>query len=66
MTSAGTSPTWPLTRATRLAYAEELPDERGATAAGFLERALTFFADQGIEAKINQTEPVRQRKLRAE
>jgi transposase InsO family protein len=37
--------------ATRLAYAEELPDERGATAAGFLARALAFFAGQGIEVE---------------
>ena len=34
--------------ATRLAYAEELVDERGQTAAGFLERALAFFAGRGI------------------
>jgi len=34
--------------ATRLAYAEELPDERGQTAAAFLERALAFFAGEGI------------------
>jgi transposase InsO family protein len=37
--------------ATRLAYAEELPDERGVTAAGFLERALVFFAGHGIEVR---------------
>jgi transposase InsO family protein len=35
----------------RLAYAEIQDDERAATCAGFLERALAFFADQGIEAK---------------
>jgi len=29
--------------ATRLAYAEVLPDERGATAAGFLARAVAWF-----------------------
>ena len=34
--------------ATRLAYAEVLADERGATAAGFLRRALAFFASHGI------------------
>jgi transposase InsO family protein len=33
---------------TRLAYSEPLDDERGATAAGFATRALTFFADHGI------------------
>jgi transposase InsO family protein len=37
--------------ATRLAYAEELPDERGVTAAGFLERALVFFEGHGIEVR---------------
>jgi transposase InsO family protein len=37
--------------ATRLAYAEELPDERAETAAGFLERALAFFAGHGIEVR---------------
>jgi transposase InsO family protein len=35
----------------RLAYAEIHPDQRAATAAGFLERALGFFADHGILAK---------------
>jgi transposase InsO family protein len=34
--------------ATRLAYAELLPDELGATAAGFLERAVAWFAAMGI------------------
>jgi transposase InsO family protein len=33
---------------TRLAYAEILPDERAATCAAFLERALVFFASHGI------------------
>jgi len=37
--------------ATRLAYAEELPDELGTTAAGFLQRALAFYASQGIEVR---------------
>jgi len=32
----------------RLAYVEMLPDEKGDTAAGFLQRALAWFADQGI------------------
>ena len=35
----------------RLAYAEIHPDQRAATAAAFLERALAFFADHGIVAK---------------
>lgn len=33
----------------RFAYSEVLPDEQGATAAGFLRRAGRFFADHGIE-----------------
>jgi len=33
---------------TRLAYAEIQPDEKGATCAGVLERAATYFADRGI------------------
>ena len=37
--------------ATRLAYAEELADELGTTAAGFLERALAFYASRGIEVR---------------
>jgi transposase InsO family protein len=32
----------------RLAYSEILPDEKGATCAGFLERAVGYFADRGI------------------
>jgi transposase len=32
----------------RIAYAEVLPDEKGATAAGFLLRAAGFFAEHGI------------------
>jgi hypothetical protein len=35
--------------ATRLAYAEELPDERASTATAFLDRALAFFAHHGVE-----------------
>lgn len=34
--------------ASRLAYAEVLPDERGPTAAGFLGRALAWFARHGL------------------
>jgi transposase InsO family protein len=34
--------------ATRLAYAEVLPDERGPTAAGFLRRAAAWFASRGV------------------
>ena len=33
---------------TRLAYVEVLSDEQGATAAGFLARALAWFAAQGV------------------
>jgi transposase InsO family protein len=32
----------------RLAYSEILPDEKGATCAGFLERAAAYFAAHGI------------------
>ena len=35
----------------RLAYAETHPDQRAATAVGFLERALRFYAEHGIVAK---------------
>jgi transposase InsO family protein len=35
----------------RLAYAELHPDQRAATVAGFLERALAFYATHGIVAK---------------
>jgi len=34
--------------ATRLAYAEVLPDEKGATAAAFLRRAVAWFKGMGI------------------
>ncbi|MGH3129777.1 MAG: IS481 family transposase [Gaiellaceae bacterium] len=37
--------------ATRLAYAEVLADEKGATAVGFLRRAVAFFASFGIEVE---------------
>jgi len=33
----------------RLAYTEELPDEKGATAAGFWQRAVKFFKRHGIK-----------------
>ena len=35
----------------RLGYAELLDDERAATVTAFLERALAFFAEHGIEAR---------------
>ena len=35
----------------RLAYVEVLNDERGVTAAGFLERAIQFFNDHGIKVR---------------
>ena len=37
--------------ATRLAYAEVLPNELGSTAADFLTRAVAWFASLGIEVK---------------
>lgn len=37
--------------ATRLAYVEVLPDERGATAAGFVARAIAWFASFGISVE---------------
>jgi transposase len=37
--------------ATRLAYAEVLPDERGQTAASFLHRAVAWFTSFGIEVE---------------
>ena len=37
--------------ATRLAYAEVLPDETGRTAAAFLGRAIAFFARHGISVE---------------
>jgi transposase InsO family protein len=36
---------------TRLAYAEVLPDERAATCAGFLTRAVAWFADRGVTVR---------------
>jgi transposase InsO family protein len=35
----------------RLAYAEVLPNEKAATAAGFLERAVAFYARYGIKVE---------------
>jgi transposase-like protein len=35
----------------RLGYAEVLTDEKAATAAGFLERALAFFASHGVSVE---------------
>jgi transposase InsO family protein len=37
--------------ATRLAYAEVLPDERGPTAAGFLRRAVDWFRSLGVSVE---------------
>jgi transposase InsO family protein len=37
--------------ATRLAYVEVLADEKGATAAGFLRRAVAFFGRYGIRVE---------------
>ncbi len=37
--------------ATRLAYAEVLPDETGASAAGFLTRAVAFYNRHGIQVE---------------
>jgi transposase InsO family protein len=37
--------------ATRLAYVEVLPDERGRTAAGFLRRAVAWFAERGVRVE---------------
>lgn len=37
--------------ATRIAYVEVLPDERAETAIGFLERAVAWFADRGVQVE---------------
>jgi len=37
--------------ATRLAYVEVLADERAASAVGFLERAITWFAAHGVQTQ---------------
>jgi len=49
----GNAPGWEFVHvcvddATRLAYVEVLADERGTTAAGFLRRAVAFYASYGI------------------
>ena len=46
--SATTTSTPPSTTTPASAYAEILPDEKGATAAGFLTRAAGYFAGHGI------------------
>jgi transposase InsO family protein len=38
--------------ATRLAYAEVLPNEQGETAAGFLRRAVAWFASLGVAVEL--------------
>jgi len=52
----------------RLGYAELLPDEKAVTVTAFVERALAFFAEHGIEAKRVMTDNafsyVRNRSLR--
>jgi transposase InsO family protein len=37
--------------ATRLAYVEVLPNELATTTVGFLERAIAWFADRGVEVR---------------
>ena len=37
--------------ATRLAYVEVLPDEKGKTATGFLRRAVAWFAERGVRVE---------------
>jgi transposase InsO family protein len=37
--------------ATRLAYVEVLPDERGETAVGFLRRAIAWFSERGVKVE---------------
>jgi len=46
--------------ATRLAYVEVLPDEKGATAAGFLRRAVSWFKGMGV---VVERGALRQRRL---
>lgn len=36
---------------TRLAYVEVLPDETGQTSVGFLERAVAWFAERGVQVE---------------
>jgi transposase InsO family protein len=40
----------------RLAYTEILPDIKGATCAGFLKRAIAFYASHGIDVKAVMTD----------
>ena len=40
----------------RLAYSEQLPDERKETAAGFWTRAMAFFAEAGISVRAVMTD----------
>jgi transposase InsO family protein len=42
--------------ATRLAYVEVLTDEKGRTAAGFLQRAVAFYASYGIRVQAVMTD----------
>ncbi len=42
--------------ATRLAYVEVLSDEKGATAVGFLRRALAYYRSHGIEVEAVMTD----------
>jgi len=42
--------------ATRLAYVEVLPDEKAMTAAGFLQRAIAFYARHGITVQRAMTD----------
>jgi hypothetical protein len=37
--------------ATRLAYVEVLGDEKALTAAGFLQRAVAFYASHGVRVE---------------
>lgn len=41
---------------TRLAYVEALPDEKAVTATGFMQRAVTWFADHGIDVHAVMTD----------
>src|SRR5215204_743210 len=43
--------------ATRLAYAEVLPNEQGDTAASFLRRAVAWFASLGVAVELATTAP---------
>jgi len=44
--------------ATRLAYVEVLPNERGETSSAFLRRAVSWFAERGVEVeRVNNGSP---------